>query len=66
MSKSHQRSNREIRKPKQVKAKPEAAPASLVGSLYRGGPGEGSAEPGAKPQHRWDSARSSGSHRPHG
>lgn len=65
MSKSHQRSNREIRKPKQVKAKPEAAPASLVGSLYRGGPGEGAGAPGAKPEHRWDSARSSGHHRAH-
>lgn len=55
MSKSHPRSNREIRKPKQVKAKPAAAPASVVASLYRSGPGEGASNP--KPP--------AGQHRPH-
>jgi len=37
MAKGQKRSNREMRKPKQNKAKPEAAPRSFLATAERGG-----------------------------
>lgn len=37
MAKGQKKSNREVRKPKQNKAKPEAAPRSFLATAERGG-----------------------------
>ena len=48
MAKGQKKSNREVRKPKQAKAAPSAAPGSLLASIERGGKLAGSSKGGNK------------------